>query len=75
MTKVEPILLIGAGGHCKSCIDVLSILDTTIMTTILFLGGLQISLFSILGEYLWRILDQVRNRPSYIIEKISKNNK
>lgn len=27
MTKVEPILLIGAGGHCKSCIDVLSTLD------------------------------------------------
>ena len=27
MTKVEPILLIGAGGHCKSCIGVLSTLD------------------------------------------------
>ena len=27
MTKVEPILLIGAGGHCKSCIDMLSTLD------------------------------------------------
>ena len=27
MKKIEPILLIGAGGHCKSCIDVLSILD------------------------------------------------
>jgi sugar O-acyltransferase (sialic acid O-acetyltransferase NeuD family) len=27
MTKVEPILLIGAGGHCKSCIYVLSTLD------------------------------------------------
>ena len=27
MTKVETILLIGAGGHCKSCIGVLSTLD------------------------------------------------
>ena len=27
MTKVEPIVLIGAGGHCKSCIDVISTID------------------------------------------------
>ena len=27
MIEIEPILLIGAGGHCKSCIDVLSTLD------------------------------------------------
>lgn len=42
---------------------------TTIMITILFLGGLQISLFSILGEYIWRVLDQVRDRPDCIVEK------
>lgn len=42
----------------------------TIITTILFLGGIQIFLFSILGEYIWRTLDEVRRRPNYIIEKV-----
>jgi hypothetical protein len=27
-------------------------------------------MLGIIGEYLWRTLDQVRNRPQYIIEKI-----
>lgn len=27
MTKSTPILLIGAGGHCKSCIDLISIIS------------------------------------------------
>ncbi len=43
---------------------------STIITTILFLGGIQIFLFSILGEYIWRTLDEVRKRPKYIIEKL-----
>lgn len=27
----------------------------------------------VIGEYLWRVFDQVRNRPQYIVESISSN--
>lgn len=41
-----------------------------IMVLILVLSGFQMLMLGIIGEYLWRALDQVRNRPKYIIEKI-----
>jgi len=41
-----------------------------IMILILVLSGFQMLMLGIIGEYLWRTLDQVRNRPPYIIEKI-----
>jgi dolichol-phosphate mannosyltransferase len=41
-----------------------------IMLTMLLLGGLILSSLGIIGEYIWRILDEVRGRPNYIIENI-----
>lgn len=41
-----------------------------IMIVILVLSGIQMLMIGIIGEYLWRTLDQVRNRPQYIIEEI-----
>lgn len=41
-----------------------------LMIVILVLGGFQMLMLGIIGEYLWRILSQVRNRPKFIIEKI-----
>ncbi|MBK7380886.1 MAG: hypothetical protein IPJ03_18180 [Ignavibacteriales bacterium] len=41
-----------------------------IMILVLVLSGFQMLMLGIIGEYLWRTLDQVRNRPPYIIEKI-----
>jgi dolichol-phosphate mannosyltransferase len=41
-----------------------------IMIAILVLSGVQMLMIGIVGEYLWRVLDQVRNRQPYIIEKI-----
>jgi glycosyltransferase involved in cell wall biosynthesis len=38
-----------------------------LMTVILILGGLQMLMLSILGEYLWRTLEETRGRPRYII--------
>lgn len=40
-------------------------------TLFLLLFGLQMVMTGVLGEYLWRTLEQVRKRPNYIIEKIS----
>ncbi|NIM15418.1 MAG: glycosyltransferase [Candidatus Aminicenantes bacterium] len=41
-----------------------------LMIVILILSGIQMLMLGVIGEYLWRTLDQVRNRPPYIIEKI-----
>lgn len=41
-----------------------------IMVAMLFLSGIQMLMIGIVGEYLWRVLDQVRNRHPYIIERI-----
>jgi dolichol-phosphate mannosyltransferase len=41
-----------------------------IMVVVLVLSGIQMLMIGVVGEYLWRVLDQVRNRQPYIIEKI-----
>jgi dolichol-phosphate mannosyltransferase len=43
----------------------------SVMTAILLLGGGQIMMLGIIGEYLWRTLDESRDRPTYFIEKDS----
>ena len=44
------------------------------MIVILILSGLQMLMLGVIGEYLWRALDQIRNRQPYIIEKIYDTN-
>ncbi len=41
----------------------------TIVTLILFIGGVQLFCFGILGEYIARMYVQVKNRPIYILKK------
>jgi glycosyltransferase involved in cell wall biosynthesis len=43
---------------------------TTIMVTVLFLGGVQLVVLGILGEYLGRIFDETKRRPLYLVESI-----
>ena len=40
-----------------------------IMITILLLGGLIMLMLGILGEYIWRILDEVKQRPHYLVQE------
>jgi len=42
---------------------------TSVMLTVLVLGGVQLVMIGVLGEYLWRALDEARARPLYIIER------
>jgi polyisoprenyl-phosphate glycosyltransferase len=41
-----------------------------IMIIVLVLSGLQMLMLGVIGEYLWRTLDQVRKRPDFVIETI-----
>jgi glycosyltransferase involved in cell wall biosynthesis len=40
------------------------------MLVLTFTAGLQMTLLGILGEYLWRTLDEARGRPLYVIDTI-----
>lgn len=42
---------------------------SSLMVVVLILGGVQMVMLGILGEYLWRALDESRGRPRYIIER------
>jgi dolichol-phosphate mannosyltransferase len=39
------------------------------MLVVLVIGGFQMIMMGILGEYLWRTLDEYRRRPIYLIER------
>lgn len=41
----------------------------SLVTTVLFLGGVQLITIGIMGEYIGKIFMEVKNRPLYIVEK------
>ena len=43
----------------------------SLMVAVLGIGGVQMIMLGVLGEYLWRTLDEARHRPNYFIEDSS----
>lgn len=41
-----------------------------IMLVITFTSGIQMTMLGILGEYLWRTLDEIRRRPPFVIDEV-----
>jgi polyisoprenyl-phosphate glycosyltransferase len=70
--------LVSAAGFLLACVFVIKRLAgfetaqtgfTTLVTLVLFLGGVQLIAVGILGEYLARIYDEVKHRPLYIVKR------
>jgi polyisoprenyl-phosphate glycosyltransferase len=43
---------------------------TQLSVLVLLLGGLQLLMLGVLGEYLWRTLDDTRRRPLFLIQQL-----
>ncbi len=43
---------------------------TALITSILILGGIQLMVLGVIGEYIYRIYDIARNRPKHIVKNI-----
>jgi dolichol-phosphate mannosyltransferase len=41
-----------------------------LMLLLLLIGGLIMIMLGVIGEYIWRLLDEVKNRPKYIVKEI-----
>ena len=46
---------------------------TTVLVAVLFLGAIQLLGISILGEYVGKIFEEVKQRPKYVVKSIYKN--
>jgi len=44
---------------------------SSLIVVVLVMGGVQMMMLGVLGEYLWRTLEAARHRPTYFIEETS----
>jgi dolichol-phosphate mannosyltransferase len=44
---------------------------SSLMVVVLVIGGMQMVMMGVLGEYVWRALDESRRRPRYWIESMT----
>ncbi len=63
-------------GYCYAIVVVINALRgvpiqgwSSLMVVVLVLGGFQLLMLGIFGEYLWRAFDEARGRPRYVIEE------
>jgi hypothetical protein len=42
---------------------------TSLMVVVLIVSGALLISIGIIGEYLWRVLEEVRRRPAFFVEK------
>lgn len=69
--------LVGCGGFVYANLVVYNYIQgsptpgwSSLMVVVLLLGGSQMMMLGMLGEYLWRCLDESRQRPHYLVEQV-----
>lgn len=45
----------------------------TLLVVVLVLGGAQLTLIGVMGEYLWRAVEETRARPLFVIRQVTTN--
>jgi dolichol-phosphate mannosyltransferase len=45
---------------------------TTVTVLVLVIGGVQLLMIGVVGEYLWRTTDEARRRPVYVLRSVKK---
>jgi polyisoprenyl-phosphate glycosyltransferase len=48
---------------------------SSLMVAVMVIGGFQMLMLGVLGEYIWRALDEARRRPRYTIEAATETNR
>lgn len=73
-------LVTATAGFCYAGVVVFNTLRglppqgwASLMIVILVLGGVQMIMMGILGEYLWRAFDEARRRPKFLVEATTEN--
>ena len=66
--RAAPTLLLGVFGG--AIVGLTSVGSGSLMIVVLFLNGIQLLSIGVIGEYLWRTLDETRKRPHYLIESV-----
>jgi len=61
--------------YARLALDVPSEGWASLMIVILIASGMQMLLLGIIGEYMWRNLDETRRRPRYIIDTIIRRDR
>lgn len=45
---------------------------SSLIVVVLVVGGIQMMMMGVLGEYVWRALDETRRRPRYLVEQTTE---
>jgi polyisoprenyl-phosphate glycosyltransferase len=45
---------------------------STVLVVVLVLGGVQLIVAGLLGEYLWRAVEETRGRPLYVVRSVER---
>jgi glycosyltransferase involved in cell wall biosynthesis len=72
-------LLVGLAGFLYALVVIANSLFgapvegwSSMMVVVLVLGGSQMVMLGVLGEYLWRTLEEARKRPRYVIDEVTE---
>ena len=69
-------LIYGAGIFIEAFLKKITVAGwTSLMIVILVMGGMQMIMMGMIGEYLWRTYDETRGRQKYVIDENTLQNR